>query len=322
MLYKHKYKWKSVKYKWKSVKYKWKSVKYKWKSVTIEWKITFSVFQKWAMDQIPGSTLNAIVSTIVLVLSSYSEASLGDCDNNGTTTFNCSGAGISTIPTLRDVPSYYQILDFSNNDISNISRLEFALNKSVTSLFLNDNQIRTIEPEAFGLMTHLLTLDLTGNILDGHNLMERQFYDLRRLINLTLERNPLQIIRTETFTTFELFALKHLDLSHSVISEIEEDAIELSFLEYLDLSWNELHTFHKDYFNLIALKTLDLSHNRFTVIDQLPYHRVLTRTQCKWILYESCHKFFMKATQILYAFCFTQHWVWESNSCVRTFWTW
>lgn len=213
----------------------------------------------------------AIVVTIVLVLSSYSEASLGDCDSSGTITFNCSGAGISTIPTFRDVPSYYQILDFSNNYISNISRLDFALNNNITTLLLNHNQIRTIEPEAFGLMAHLLNLDLSGNILDGHNLKERQFDDLRHLINLTLERNPLQIIRKETFTTFELFALKHLDLSHCAISEIEENAIEMSFLEYLDLSWNELDTFHKYYFKLTALKTLDLSHNRFTVIDQLPY---------------------------------------------------
>ena len=30
------------------------------------------------------------------------------------------------------------------------------------------------------------------------------------------------------------------------------------------------------------------------------YHRVLTRTQCEWILYESCHKFFMKPSRILY----------------------
>ena len=48
-------------------------------------------------------------------------------------------------------------------------------------------------------------------------------------------------------------------------------------------------------------------------------HRSLTLTQCEWILYESCHKFFMKATQILYAFCFAQHRVGESNSCIRTF---
>ena len=48
-------------------------------------------------------------------------------------------------------------------------------------------------------------------------------------------------------------------------------------------------------------------------------HRVLTLTECEWFLYESCHKFFMKATKILYAFCFAQHRVGESNSCVRTF---
>ena len=28
-------------------------------------------------------------------------------------------------------------------------------------------------------------------------------------------------------------------------------------------------------------------------------HRILTLTQCEWILYESCHKFFMKASLIL-----------------------
>ena len=31
-------------------------------------------------------------------------------------------------------------------------------------------------------------------------------------------------------------------------------------------------------------------------------HRVLTLIQCEWILYESCHKFFMKATQIFMHF--------------------
>ena len=51
----------------------------------------------------------------------------------------------------------------------------------------------------------------------------------------------------------------------------------------------------------------------------MQHHRVLTLTQCEWILYESCHKFFMKATQILYGFCFAQHRVGESDICVRTF---
>ena len=31
-------------------------------------------------------------------------------------------------------------------------------------------------------------------------------------------------------------------------------------------------------------------------------HRVLTMSQCEWILYESGHKFFMKVSQIFYVF--------------------
>ena len=227
------------------------------------------------MGTVSRNILRATLSAVLLVLRYNSEASRGNCDNSGTTVFNCSGAGISTIPTLRDVPSYYQKLDFSNNYIRNVSRLDFAMNNNITTLFLNDNQIRTIEPEAFVLMTHLLILDLSGNILDGHKIKERQFDDLRRLVNLTLERNPLQIIRKETFTFTQLFALKNLDLSHCAISEIEDYAIELSFLEYLDLSWNELTTINRNIFTVTRLKKLDMSHNYLTVIDQMPNMPVL-----------------------------------------------
>ena len=223
------------------------------------------------MEKVTGSILQIVTSTLLLVLRAKSETSLlGKCDNSGIIAFNCSGVGISTIPSAGHVPSYYQVLDFSNNIIRNISKLQFALQNNITTLLLNDNQISTIEPEAFVRMTHLLYLDLSGNILDGHKIKERQFDDLRRLVNLTLERNPLQVIRKETFTFSELFGLKFLDLSHCVISEIEDDAIELSFLEYLDLSWNELKTFNRRSLTVTRLKTLDLSHNHLTVIDQMP----------------------------------------------------
>ena len=43
--------------------------------------------------------------------------------------------------------------------------------------------------------------------------------------------------------------------------------------------------------------------NRWNAVSRLyRYHRVLIMSQCEWILYESGHKFFMKASQILYAF--------------------
>ena len=38
-------------------------------------------------------------------------------------------------------------------------------------------------------------------------------------------------------------------------------------------------------------------------------------SQCEWILYESGHTFFMKASQILYVFVLL-HMVWESQTAV------
>ena len=43
--------------------------------------------------------------------------------------------------------------------------------------------------------------------------------------------------------------------------------------------------------------------------------RVLTMSQCEWILYESGHKFFMKASQILYVFGLLNM-GWESQTAV------
>ena len=94
-----------------------------------------------------------------------------------------------------------------------------------------------------------------------------------------------------------------------------------------------LQVFHRVSCALVHIQKGSPNELSFIIIDKVydnaalrfclsQHHRVLTQTRWKWILYESCHKFFMKATQILYAFYFAQHWVGESNSCVRTFWTW
>lgn len=206
---------------------------------------------------------------VILVLSSYSEASLGDCDNSSDITFNCSGVGLTTIPSSSHVPPYYRTLDLSSNYINNISRLDFPLNNSINTLLLANNQIRKIEEKAFEQMTNLLTLDLSGNIFDGHTIKEKQFDGLTKLTKLLMERNPLGFIGKSTFMFSELFSLEHLDLSHCAINQIENGSIDLPYLKYLDLSWNELQYFYKESFTmLVSLNTLDLSHNRLIVFDQ------------------------------------------------------
>lgn len=217
--------------------------------------------------------MSIILSAVVaFTLMTSSLADIGRCDNSDTVVFNCSGVELTTIPSYRHVPSYYHILDFSNNYISNVSKLEFLPNNNITTLLLNDNKISRIEPKAFALLKNLTKLDLSGNVLEGHTLDESQFDDLQKLERLVMERNPLHLVRKDTFHFMELFALKHLDLSHCYISEIEYNAIDVPSLEYLDLSWNNLKTIHNNSFTLLhKLKTFDLSHNQLTVLDQVPY---------------------------------------------------
>lgn len=215
--------------------------------------------------------LSLIIAATVVILVPYSRADIGECDNRGTAVFNCSGVELTTIPSYRHVPSYYQTIDLSNNYISNISKLDFPANNNITTLLLTNNQISKIEAKAFGQMTKLITLDLSGNVLEGRNMDEYQFNDLLKLEQLIMERNPLGFIRKGTFHFMELFSLKRLDLSHGDISQLEAGAIDVPSLEYLDLSWNKLELFHKESFTmLVSLKTLDLSHNQFTILDQVP----------------------------------------------------
>ena len=209
---------------------------------------------------------------VVLASSTYCRAAIGDCDNSGEVIFNCSGVGLEIIPSEEHVPNYYETLDFSNNQIRVVSRLNYSSDNAVITLILANNQIKLIEPNAFVKMTNLLTLDVSGNSLDGRNIEEKQFNDLQKLQMLNMSRNPMERIGEDTFSFLELASLGHLDLSHCDINRIEDGAIDLPHLKYLDLSWNKLTQIHKDSFRmLVDLNTLDLSHNQLTMLDQVPY---------------------------------------------------
>lgn len=211
-----------------------------------------------------------ILVTALCLFLPCSFAGIKDCDTSDSIIFNCSGAGLTAIPSDEDIPKHFETLDLSNNYITNISHLNFP-SINVITLLLANNQINNIQTEAFKQMKHLITLDLSGNKLEGHSIMEQKFYELNRLKVLNMERNPLQFILKGAFSFTELPILRHLDLSHCEINEIYEDAFALTDLVSLDLSWNKLETINPDSYHMLhELKTLDLSHNRLTVLDQIP----------------------------------------------------
>lgn len=228
----------------------------------------------------------AMLVIIVLTLSSHisttdSESIYGKCSNAGYT-FNCSGVGLADIPDGEHIPSYMKELDFSYNHISNVTFLNYpALSSSLSTIDLSNNQISVLKNDAFKLLTNLNSLDLSNNLISGTNLVERMFFDLKRLHHLNMEKNPLRRLKKDTFSFMELPAVDYLDLSHCEISEMEVSSLDLPSLQYLDLSWNKLQSFDKESFRmLVNLKTLDMSHNRVSVLNQVPYIPALVT----WIL--------------------------------------
>lgn len=221
------------------------------------------------------------LSASVFALTATSDSIYGECDNSKNT-FNCSGVGLTEIPSGDHIPSYMETLDLSNNHISNINFTGYPMVGNALSLLnLSNNQIYKIKRDAFDHFTNLVTLDLSKNLIFGPDLEERMFNYLKMLKYLNMERNPIRHIKKDTFTFYELPSIKNLDLSHCEIGELEAGSLDLPPLEHLDLSWNKIGSFKEDSFRmLVSLKTLDMSHNRIRVLDEIPHMPELV----SWIL--------------------------------------
>lgn len=193
-----------------------------------------------------------------------------NCTHSGDV-FNCSGAGISTLPEL---PRGTKVLDLSGNHIQNISMPQTNPDsyKGLLFLDLSKNNIALLKENDFQFLNNLQTLDLSGNQIQGVSLEPEVFNGLDKLKNLTLEGNPLGSVKIRTFHFMQLFSLTYLDLSHCGISSLEKESIMIPTLEHLDLSWNKLTTFSDVMLDMVtSLVLLDMSHNSLKVIDDIPY---------------------------------------------------
>ncbi|XP_038221129.1 protein slit isoform X1 [Zerene cesonia] len=105
------------------------------------------------------------------------------------------------------------------------------------TLQLQENQIHTIERDAFAELTALENLKLNNNRLS--HLPDGLFVRLRHLQRLDLSRNDLTAISRRTFRG--LTALKSLHLGWNQIKCIDDKALEhLKSLQYLTLNNNNL----------------------------------------------------------------------------------
>ncbi|KAL4229486.1 Toll-like receptor 2 [Mactra antiquata] len=227
------------------------------------------------MTGVNNYSVFCFVITCVCLLSSVTPGDTIDAcrHNNDIHVYNCSGLNIVDVPDKSEIPNNIKLLDLSNNDIGNVTFLNYdQLTDCLKVLNLSKNRIHALNAEAFKILINLETLDLSNNLLTGEHLEENNFANLDKLLTVNMSRNPLRQIKSKTFSFMELGAIVYLDLSHSEISLIEPTSMDLPSLERLDLSWNKIQTLDETMFKMMVnLLYLDLSHNEIQVLTEIPY---------------------------------------------------
>ncbi|XP_076607492.1 transforming growth factor beta activator LRRC32 [Chaetodon auriga] len=193
----------------------------------------------------------------------------------------CSDRSLRSAPD--NLPPGVQMLDFSRNQVQNLTQETLAYHTSFHHLNLHSNKIHFIQPGLFKDMIDLKVLDLSRNHLNvfalskinigpltavkSLDLSSNGLYtgmsdyflaDSPSLETLSLNSNSITKIAQDTFSGSS--SLTKISLHNNVILEIEDGAFDsLNHLTELDLSKNSI-TCITD-FNLRNLEVLNLSKN-------------------------------------------------------------
>ncbi|MBN3271296.1 SLIT3 protein, partial [Polyodon spathula] len=170
---------------------------------------------------------------------------------------DCHGQGFKSVP--RGIPRNAERLDLDQNNITRITKVDFAGVKNLRVLHLEDNQISVIERGAFQDLKQLERLRLNRNKLQV--LPELLFQTTPKLGRLDLSENQIQAVPRKAFRG--ITNVKNLQLDSNRISCIEDGAFRaLRDLEILTLNSNNitlipLSSFH----HMPKLRTLRLHSN-------------------------------------------------------------
>lgn len=185
------------------------------------------------------------------------------------------------------------VLDLSNQNIQLIDNNAF-FGAPLEVLLLQNNNITTLLPKCFNMLSSLKQLDLSNNKI---SIMAFDKQHLGNLESLSVRNNALTVVKHEFFESLD--SLQYLDLSDNKISRLEsksfgslrnlisfeisnnplnltleENTFEgLSSLPSFDISCTLLATIQNGSFNgMVELKNLNMSHSR---IQELQYNSFL-----------------------------------------------
>uniref|UniRef100_A0A8C1NGK8 Slit homolog 1 protein n=1 Tax=Cyprinus carpio TaxID=7962 RepID=A0A8C1NGK8_CYPCA len=178
------------------------------------------------------------------------------CSCSGTAV-DCHGQSLRSVP--RNIPRNAERLDLNANNLTKITKADFAGLRHLRVLQLMENKISSIERGAFQDLKELERLRLNRNNLQV--LPELLFLGTTKLFRLDLSENQIQGIPRKAFRGAT--EIKNLQLDYNQISCIEDGAFRaLRDLEVLTLNNNNISRLSVASFNhMPKLRTFRLHSN-------------------------------------------------------------
>ncbi|XP_061535182.1 slit homolog 2 protein isoform X4 [Phycodurus eques] len=238
-----------------------------------------------------GALLKPAVLILVLVLVPVPVPVLGaagqpcpaPCSCTGTAV-DCHGQGLRGVP--RNVPRSTERLDLNANNLTKITKADFAGLRNLRVLQLMENKISTIERGAFQDLKELERLRLNRNNLAVFP--ELLFLGTTKLHRLDLSENQIQGVPRKAFRG--AVEIKNLQLDYNHIGCIEDGAFRaLRDLEVLTLNNNNISRLSVASFNhMPKLRTFRLHSNNLQCDCHVAWLSEWLRQRPRLGLYTQC----------------------------------
>ncbi|XP_061772198.1 slit homolog 2 protein isoform X5 [Nerophis ophidion] len=205
------------------------------------------------------------------------------CSCTGTTV-DCHGQGLRSVP--RNIPRNAERLDLNANNLTKITKTDFAGLRHLRVLQLMENKIAAIERGAFQDLKELERLRLNRNNLAVFP--ELLFLGTTKLHRLDLSENQIQGVPRKAFRG--AVEIKNLQLDYNHISCIEDGAFRaLRDLEVLTLNNNNVSRLSVASFNhMPKLRTFRLHSNNLQCDCHVAWLSEWLRQRPRLGLYTQC----------------------------------
>lgn len=216
--------------------------------------------------------MEALGPWFIVVLSILQVATVTACPGECTCSFKettCKNTTLTSIPSgiSRDTT----VISISYNSIPALRGREIANLDKLTDIFMNDNNIETIEPEFFQTLKKLRRVHLNNNRIVS--LHFQTFLGAKSLRYLFLENNKISYIDVRLFQYIK--KLKVLDVSRNHLTKLGPNIFQYNHL----LSWVNFR--HNQYIDTIDWKTVFKYSLNFSDIqfcdDNISFYETYTR---------------------------------------------